>query len=491
VLAREPIERVRIWLALGAMAFFVLAFLCCVELGGQLGFTRGTSRVAAFLAVAGGPLAVYGTRLQFNSHLLGALLVGFLLLAVARWCREPRLEYAVIAGFAAGLVIVNRWQDATIVAGALLPLAWPRPEDGFAAWLRRMAAVAAPAAAVGTVQLLAWKIQFGSWLLVPQGAGYLGLTASRLGSFLFSSYHGLVPWHPLFALALVLVLCLPLAPRLPRALAVGLAFAVATSVVVSSLPVDWWGGSSYGSRRLTSLTPVAAIALCFALRAAPQWLRAGLVALTLTWTIVNTSAFMSSMDDLSVPLRSRTSADHPERPAQAVSPRWNDRWGPFHTLRPGFTLTDRPVGRDRLVGLLLVSVIVAGTSAAWRLAMRERRVRRAAIVFAGAWVALAMGWLALRSPPNADANRAWQALLKAEPSSADVITGIPGLEAASAVVLAVKRLHAGDEAGFQRALAAIDDPARYQVDAAVLRTFVDTPAHRPLIDCLREAVGCH
>jgi hypothetical protein len=60
-------------LAAGALATLVVTVLALIALAERAGFSRGIARVAAFLAIAFGPLALYGTRIPLNSHLPSAL----------------------------------------------------------------------------------------------------------------------------------------------------------------------------------------------------------------------------------------------------------------------------------------------------------------------------------------------------------------------------------------------------------------------------------
>ena len=256
----------RSWLSLGGLAFMALTVMATSAALRRLGFSPTTSHVSAALAALFGPLALYGTRVTFGSHLPGALFASFLLLGLLLWRDEPRTRYALLAGLAAGLLVINRWQDALLVLGlvpaVLLAARTGGPDERRSrAWGLAIAGLAG--AATVWIQLVAWRIQFGSWLLIPQGGAYMRWSEPQLAAFLLSTYHGLLPWMPGFALGL-----LGLGLSWVRAsdpwearLAGGLAVASAVAIYVSACPVDWWGGASFGPRRLASLTPVAALGL--------------------------------------------------------------------------------------------------------------------------------------------------------------------------------------------------------------------------------------
>src|SRR4029450_16313 len=282
-----------------------------------------------------------------------------------------------LLGLRARLVVVNRWRAAVMVAGlAPLLLSEIRHKPK-----RALAVMAASAALVVGTQLLAWRIQFGRARRVPQGGTYMTWTHPHLRELLLSPYHGLLPWSPVFALGL---LALPLAWRaLPRG-----------RPLLGGLLRAGGGGSSYGARRLASLTPVAALGLGPLLDRLRKLIRPLLqrviLAAALGFSIFTASAYLSRMDDLALALTGRPSADNPDPHATGG---WTLRWGPAYFLKPGVTFSDAPGNRGRLVGLLAGCVVVAGATAAWRV-LERRPAAQAALGGAGLlWVAFVLGWV--------------------------------------------------------------------------------------------------
>jgi len=163
------------------------------------------------------------------------------------------VQWALLA-LSAAIVTLTRWQDSVIV---LLPLA----EFGWRAWRNKepriqLAAKGIMFALVFVVgllpQLIMWKIVYGHYLTIPQGSEFMQWLDPHPWRVLFSSRHGLLSWHPIFALPL-----LGLWPlyKTNKVLAVAVLAMFVCALYVNSATVDWGGGDAYGSRRFISLVP--------------------------------------------------------------------------------------------------------------------------------------------------------------------------------------------------------------------------------------------
>jgi hypothetical protein len=107
-------------------------------------------------------------------------------------------------------------------------------------------------------QLLYWKLLYGSFLLVPQGGGYVDLGSPRIEEVLFSSRHGLLSWAPVLWLALA---GLPRFVRRSPALGGALAVSTGLALYVNASVFDWWAGASFGSRRFDGALAFFALGL--------------------------------------------------------------------------------------------------------------------------------------------------------------------------------------------------------------------------------------
>jgi hypothetical protein len=405
--------------ALGAMLILTVTAFVCTALVRRCGATGDVAPFAVGLALLGSPFAVYGTRFYLNAHAGGVLLVALAAHQALLWLESRRPRHALALGLAVGLACTNRWQDVVVVVPILLA-AWVQAARDGRAWRRgAVLAIVAVLLAV-SCQLVALWIQYGTPLLIPQGAGYMRWLAPRVVPLVVSTYHGLIPWAPGLALGLLALVPVrrggaslvggpPAAEA--RWLLGALGIGAALAVYVSACPVDWWGRDSYGRRRLSSLAPAGAIGLSLVLGRLPR--RTGLLlgGLIVLWATVTVSGHFSGHDDL---LALVTGRPDPFRPVEAVitGPAWIDRWGALHALKPGFSFSDTPGNPDRLVGLLFVAIVLGVQRLLLPLVARRPGAQRLLVVLAlvhvAAW-ALALGTIV---PANREWDARWSAFLE-------------------------------------------------------------------------------
>jgi hypothetical protein len=114
-------------------------------------------------------------------------------------------------------------------------------------------------------QLVAWKVLYGSFYVVPQGADFMRWDAPCWSETLFSSRNGLFTWAPAY-LAFAIALC-ALVRRMPR-LVLFLVLGVALQTIANGAAWDWWAGGSFGGRRFDSTY----IAFAFGAAAIVEWI---------------------------------------------------------------------------------------------------------------------------------------------------------------------------------------------------------------------------
>ncbi len=433
--------------ALAAMTALGLTALVSCRLFRRFGVVGEAVPIATGLSILGGPLFLYGTRFYLNAHLTAALLVGLMLLLADSWLEEPGLSVSLGLGLAAGMASVNRWQDVVIVAPIAVVLV-------LAARGSRSRAIGLLLAAgafllVACAQMLAWWVQFGTPLLVPQGGGYLRWLRPQIVPLLLSSFHGLVPWAPGLALGLLgLVFGLREATPPRRGLLLALLAGSVLSVYLSAAAEDWWGRDGYGPRRLVSLTPIAALGLGFLLRRRSARSRVLLSALVGLWAVAIASAHVSGFDDLSFLIRGRLDPFNPFAVDHYAGARWLSSWGPLHLLKPGFSFSDAPRLGDRLLGILAVAAVVATGRVVWPLLSRSRSLQVAVVLLALAQV-LAWDVRLWQAPSNLPWNARWQQFLSAP---AEDVPLPPEMASARDVVLAVHAFTAGDSGEMRRTL---------------------------------------
>jgi hypothetical protein len=437
--APPPWHAFRAAAAVAAMVMLALTALLTASSVRRCGVSRDIAALATGLAILCGPLAVYGTRAYLNTHLGGALLVALTLRQALAWLASRRPASALAFGLAAGLTCVNRWQDAVIVAPlAAVVVAAPR----LSARDRRagLGLSAAAATLAVAIQLRAWHVQFGTPLLIPQGAGYMRWLEPAILPLTFSTYHGLVPWTPGFALGLVALTVAALGRRAteaPRPMMVALAVGVSLSLYVSACPLDWWGQASFGPRRLTSLVAPSAIGLGILLErtsAGKRWLTAIVLSL---WAVVAVSAHFSRFEDVGILVAGRSGPFQPPGTVAAPSPQWTSRWGPFLFAIPGFSLSDAPRASDRMTGLLIVLAVVAALRVLWPLIDRRPVAQN---VVAAALLAYLLAWTGTLAscPTNRDWNAQWRGFVM-DPLDPSRLADLPPEMKAPALVVAAFR----------------------------------------------------
>ena len=463
----------RVALALGSMAMLMLTVLSMTALCERLGFARPVARIAAVLAIAFGPLALSGTRGAINSHLPSALLATVLCLTCWTWLDRFLPRYAIGTGLAAGLLTITRWQEVLFVFALAPAVIAALARDG--GWRERAKGIALAASAFSAVlaiQLLAWHLQFDRWLLVPQGSGYMRFARPAILPLLLSTYHGLIPWMPGFALGLLALLWLkPRAVTSERRLFVaGLIALVPISIYLSACPVDWWAGMSFGPRRLSSLTPLVALGLAQTLtslrRRSVRWILIGLLSL---WSVFVVTAQLSGFDDLSVLFFGKVSRWSPLSIETYAGARWLDAWPTWpRLLRPGFTFSDAPHDAERIVGLVAVLALTGLTVYLWKKLRQSAGVQRVAVVAVGAWAMVAFVWTA-RLPADGPWSNEWREAVRGTEGCSDSAAGPRGFDDARDLVCAARAERAGDAPAVLHHLAQMRHAADYGVDQESLR----------------------
>ncbi len=440
--------RLRIDYGLGSIGILALTILAMRTLLIDLGFGRVTAGGCAVAATYLGPLAIYGTRLQLNSHLPSALCGVLVLLFAWRWAREGGASLSVLLGLACGLAAVVRFQDGLLglaLAPFLLASAFQRTgERGRALGELGLAAVAL--AAVLAVQAIAIDRQTGQVTGMPQGVGYVDWANPQIAFFLFSPFHGLIPWTPMFALGLAaLVFAARRAESTDqRWFFASLALLAVAECYISAAPTDWWGGSSFSARRLCTLTAPAAIGLAALTRAASRRLVLAVALAALCWSTMATSLFVRHFDDLGVVFAGQTSPESPLSLSGYPSPT-RLGWPDFVRFPTGsFSLVDsaRPSLVERVQGAAICVLICLCMALLWQVFLGSQRVRTAVAATAMAWTFI---WLSAvwRAPSNLPANHAWLAIEQGTATEATLENLPPEVAASARVLLAWRAIREG------------------------------------------------
>lgn len=258
----------------GALGFW-LAHRCSRRVSGELAATA-----AVLLLWLASNAFYYMVFEPSMSHMVSLFSVALLLTVWflhIRAADPPSLRAAAALGVAGGLVLLVRLQDGPLL---LLPygtlaLRWLQALRGgearrARAWLGRGALVGALTAAVFAPQILVWRTLFGTWTVSPYWNDHnppFYWLQPQIGGVLWSSFHGLFSWHPIFLGALAGLL---LHIRRDRALALGALLLLAIQVYIVAAWWSWWQGDSFGGRMFLNAMWIWVLGLALLL----EWLRA-------------------------------------------------------------------------------------------------------------------------------------------------------------------------------------------------------------------------
>lgn len=231
---------------------------------------EGLSKTATLWSSA---LIALGSSLTYHlyvnsadSHPPSAFFIVLFLLAWQRHRQAPSFSSAILAGAALGLAGLIRPHNMIWGLVPLLELLIRRDDAGRSAIQVRHALTGAAAAAFAFLpQLMVWQVLYGSWLSVPR-SGDVRWLEPHLFETLFSDFHGMVSWSPLFGLAM-----LGLAAdrrRWPYLIP------LLITIYVYSCNIAWWAGGSFGNRRMVSCAPIFILGLAAFFDSSPKiWIR--------------------------------------------------------------------------------------------------------------------------------------------------------------------------------------------------------------------------
>jgi hypothetical protein len=221
-------------------------------------FFPGTAGLTAVLGIFWATGLVYYTLIEpFMAHALEFFTVSLFIWSALTLTSRRGWWWAAI-GVAGGLMAVVRWQNTIFLL--LLPVlaqyAPDRPAQGKREHMVHDLMALCGFVPIVFIQMMFWKMSLGSWLIVPQGPGFLTPTEPKFLQVLFSLRHGFFVWHPIILAGFCgLLLC----GKQRWAWALVLAFVLET--YICAITRDWWCGHAFGLRRLLGTLPFIAFGL--------------------------------------------------------------------------------------------------------------------------------------------------------------------------------------------------------------------------------------
>ena len=234
---------------------------------------RGVSALASLMLFWGTPALYYSTVEPLSVHVPGTLLTSLLIYGWLKRLHDEEQATAsktpwgsLFLGLVAGFATLVRWQLALYAVPIGLLMIRRRQ------W-RDLLALTLGFLAFAWHLLYTWNWMFGSPLVIPAEArghaGFLGPPVHLL-KVLFSNERGLFVWSPLSLLATMGLVSLARSHRRRSAVFLGM---IALQALMNGGVVDWWGGWSFGMRRMTELYPVFVIGLVVFLDRVPAFFR--------------------------------------------------------------------------------------------------------------------------------------------------------------------------------------------------------------------------
>jgi hypothetical protein len=333
-------------------------------------------------AVAGTPFLFYIYRQPLSSHIPSTLAVSALIYLLITDRRDD--VTAFLAGLSLGFAVATRIQHIVLIPAAGYFLLRTRRSLRYDTFF-------SIGAIVGFLpQAIAWTIVYGQ-PLGPLRSG-VGTWAPQNGFWatMFSSYHGLLSWSPLIALAVVGWL---LQLRTTRS-------AIAELFVVTFV-LEWlasgtfdccfWSGMSFGNRRMSDLFLIYVIGLAWSVIRFGNVARA-IALLSVAWSLALFFAAASGELDLNRDLL----------PSELLSAIASTPW----LTLPATLVAQSPLARA--AGASLLALLLAATMFA--LALRLCRSWRVMAMTLGAYVfvssiALAMTYRTTRDRAAAELQR--------------------------------------------------------------------------------------
>lgn len=215
----------------------------------------GPAALAAIAFALGSSLYAYATVLPSYSHVYATLATSVFVVVALRAGEKPQSLWRwLIVGVWLGIAILQR---PTNVIFGLVPatVAILKLRANFRMLVLALGATALAGLPFVVGQLLIYRYLYGAPFTTPQGPNYLNLWNPHPFLLLFAPHGGLFPTAPV---AWVSVVGAFLALRRPAVRWFGLALCGVglLELWISSSALDWHGASTFGARRLTTLTPI-------------------------------------------------------------------------------------------------------------------------------------------------------------------------------------------------------------------------------------------
>ncbi len=258
------------------------------------GLPKQAVRWALLLHVIGSTFTYHLYVNSADSHAPSAFFTALLLYTWRRMKENPAHQTYLLLGLICGFAAMVRPHNVMFILIPLLCDGWKAlQQKSIKRYVLSLLLLIGAFFAAFFPQLVVWKALYGSWLAMPRSGDMLWLEPKWF-DMLFSHYHGMLSWSPLFAFA---VIGLFLSRK-------GLVFSIPVLIqlYLFSSHIAWWAGGSFGNRRVISCIPLFVFGLALLFHQLPKkWLKATAVLCAL-WTLALMMAEIGGALPLSQPL---------------------------------------------------------------------------------------------------------------------------------------------------------------------------------------------
>lgn len=225
---------------------------------------------AVIITALATPFFYYFIYQPLMAHILAAFACSIFLFLWSRNIGKLNSLRFIYLGVGLGLVTLVRWQDVIFLIFPLTEIIFFSFKNRFKNWRLSTLLILlffGFSFSVISVQLIFWKIIFGSFWVIPQSSQFFRLPPPFIREFLFSFRHGLFSWSPVIFLSIA-GLILPWQifsknKKDPRTLImiINSWVVLLLAIFINGSLVDWHASDSFGARRIVSLFPVFVFSL--------------------------------------------------------------------------------------------------------------------------------------------------------------------------------------------------------------------------------------
>ena len=251
---------------------FIGSWIIFIILTKYLGFKKSDSMITVLLLISATPLISYIFVEPSFSHGDSYFAVSLLTLIWLKYRNENNLKYWAYMGLCIGLIFLIRFEGIVFVLLPIFDLILNKKDtikNYFRTTINSIAYLSSMLLAFSP-QIVFWKIVYGKLIPIPMPieqyyqeanytrATYMDWNRPHVADFFFSAKHGLISWHPLFALLLSGYYFL--FQKYRRIAIISVIMCIVVFYMLAA-PWDWWGGWAFGQRRIALILPILSFAL--------------------------------------------------------------------------------------------------------------------------------------------------------------------------------------------------------------------------------------